>query len=92
MCDHMQFHSTSNIHVIVDDDFVVSEYRVDIKVHCVQCGLPFEFVGVPCGLSDIEPTTSYNRQELRVPIKASSDPVDNAKALLNQSIKKSSNE
>jgi hypothetical protein len=89
MCYHNNFHTTSTITRIVDDGFVVSEFRLDIKVHCVECGLPFEFVGPPCGISDIEPTTSYDRKELRMPIKASSDPVDNAKSILNQSIKNS---
>jgi hypothetical protein len=88
MCEHRNFQSYANIVRIVDNDFVTAELRVELRVQCVDCGLPFEFVGPPCGVSDIEPTVSYNRQELRVPIKATSDPVDNAKSILTQSLKK----
>ncbi len=40
----------------------------DIRIGCRDCGQPFEFFGLPFGLSFYRPTVSINHQQLRVPL------------------------
>lgn len=85
-CKHTRFYS----HVIVnrvmesDNSDVLVGYAADIVVRCDECGLPFEFMGLPMGYSPRKPMVSLDKTELRAPIKPSNDPVEQTKAILNE--------
>lgn len=46
----------------------VGAFHVDIKLWCRDCGMPFEWVGLPNGFSHYQPTVSIDGQEMRAPI------------------------
>ena len=51
------------------DDPTVVAYYAEIKVWCLACKKPFEFIGLPMGMSPGQPRTSVDGQEARMPIK-----------------------
>ena len=58
----------------------VKSYKADVKIHCAQCGLPFEFIGLPMGVSPNQPMCSIDAQQARMPIRPSERPEkDNTK-------------
>jgi len=57
---------------------------LDLTLRCSDCGLPFEFFGVPVGVSQETPMMSFNKQELRIPVRPTFDPVDQVNAMLGQ--------
>lgn len=57
-------------------------FVTDIKINCAECGHPFEFIGIPAGISNGAPRVSADRTELRAPIRPGSDPVESVKVLL----------
>ena len=63
---------------------VISGFRLDLIVKCKDCGLPFEFVGLPGGYSILSPTTNIDGTELRCPITPSTDPVEHAKTFISK--------
>lgn len=68
-CKHEQFQANANVFRLQEDDNrEPKSYAVDLRIHCAQCGLPFEFVGLPMGVSPNEPTVSIDCQEARIPI------------------------
>jgi hypothetical protein len=65
-CKHENFEARVEVNRIED----IGRFTADITIHCAECKLPFEFVGVDeCGLSYNHPTVNPSAQELRVPIK-----------------------
>jgi hypothetical protein len=65
-CEHKNFHANVMVNRIED----IGRFTADITIRCIDCNLPFEFVGVDeCGLSYEHPTVNPSAQELRVPIK-----------------------
>lgn len=46
MCQHKNFYANCDVNRIID----TGKFSVDIKIHCEDCGLPFSFMGLPCGL------------------------------------------
>lgn len=64
-----------------DPDLAVG-FVADIQVICADCGLPFEWIGLPMGVLNSEPATGLDRTELRAPIKPNTDPAAQVKALL----------
>lgn len=65
-----------------DDTEKITGYTTDIKVSCAECGLPFEWIGVPGGYSPAQPMVNFDATELRAPIKPSTDPVEHANVIL----------
>jgi len=85
MCEHKNFESNVVVSRILDaESTVVTNYMATLRIKCMDCGLPFEFIGFEGGFSFLRPMTNPFGQELRLPIKPSSDPVDNVNALLTQ--------
>lgn len=79
-CKHEQFYCTANVfrlHEEDDETKDVKSYSMDVKVHCVQCGTPFEFIGLPLGLSPHQPMASFDATEARMPIRPSNKPIEN---------------
>jgi hypothetical protein len=76
-CNHEQFYTHVVVSRLCEDGKpdVITGYHADIKIHCTQCGNPFEFLGVPGGFSPTFPTASIDGTELRQPIRPSNLPV-----------------
>jgi hypothetical protein len=68
-CEHLNFDVHANVARIEKDetDKTIVAYSVDLRLHCRDCGLPFEWVGLPLGFSHYQPTVSIDGQEMRVP-------------------------
>lgn len=71
MCEHKNFVANVNVHRLVSENkTTVVGINADITIKCSDCGQPFEFIGVPAGLSPFHPMVSADSTELRAPIKA----------------------
>lgn len=67
MCEHKNFTANVDVNRLIDSGAFIA----DIRIKCADCGEPFTFP-LPVGLSCSEVRTSWNEQELRVPLKPSS--------------------
>lgn len=47
----------------------ITEWRLDVEVHCLGCMMPFLFVGLPGGYSPTYPTVSVEETKARLVIK-----------------------
>lgn len=68
-CAHENFRCDAGIQrIAAKPDGVVSYYSAEIRVHCVDCGQKFEFVGLPLGCSPYRPTVSMDGLILSAPM------------------------
>ena len=68
-CEHKNFHCHAAVARISDvEGGPITQYCATIEIHCVDCKKPFEFVGLPCGLTPYRPTVGIDGLELRAPI------------------------
>jgi hypothetical protein len=82
-CKHEVFECNCRVaRITAGDNGPVNGYSVDVTVKCIQCGIPFSWVGVPGGYSPAQPMMSLDTYTLRAPIIPSPDPVEHAKILL----------
>jgi hypothetical protein len=82
-CLHEQFECHCDVtRLTAGEGGPINGYTADIRIKCIECGMPFEFVGVPGGYSHRQPMCSFDATKLRAPIRPSSDPVEHAKQLL----------
>ena len=51
-----------------DSDPEIIAFHADFKVQCRECGLPFEFVGLPLGFSHYRPTVAIDGTILHQPL------------------------
>lgn len=88
MCDHLNFQASVSVCRLPDDNdpCKVVGFAADIKINCFECGLPFQFVGLPAGVSitNSKPMVSLDGKEIRVPLKPSTDPVDQVATFINK--------
>lgn len=69
-CDHPVFESRVEVSRLTSSDGgPVTGYAADITIRCRACGLPFRFLGLPCGLSPEQLMVSVLGDELRAPIE-----------------------
>lgn len=68
-CEHKNFITSVGVNRLTDNDGNVISFSANIEIHCKDCMTPFEFIGLPYGLSPSYPTTDIERVELRQPIK-----------------------
>lgn len=72
MCEHTNFTASVSVARLSEEDGgVITGYSADLKICCADCGLPFQFIGVPNGYSPFEPKASIDNEELRLPITPS---------------------
>lgn len=64
-CKHESF--AADVEVCRDDKD--GKFAVDVRVTCIQCKLPFSFIGLPFGCDSTRPTSSVDGLELRAPIR-----------------------
>jgi hypothetical protein len=71
MCDHQNFHADVSIARLAADETgeKIVGFSADITVKCIDCGLPFEFLGLPMGYSPLQPMCSVDGTEARMPLK-----------------------
>lgn len=79
-CKHENFRVQANIARCQrnDDDPTIVVFYCELTVFCTDCNVPFEFIGLPMGLSPGQPMCSVDGQEARMPIKpvGESMPID----------------
>jgi hypothetical protein len=69
-CQHEVYKVLGQVCEIVDDEsHDVYAYRLEVSVHCVQCGMPFTFLGLPEGYNISEPMSNIDHTTARLPIK-----------------------
>lgn len=73
-CTHAEFTANAEVQRITDSGQIpiVVSYAADITVRCAHCGEPFAFVGLPGGVSPLQPTVSVGGCTLRAPIRPQS--------------------
>ena len=71
MCEHEDFLVNADITRCTrsEEDQTIVAYYCELKVTCKVCDKPFEFIGLPMGMSPGQPRCSVNGQEARMPIK-----------------------
>lgn len=70
VCEHNSFRAAVTVNRISDTNPM--RFATEISVVCAECGMAFEFIGLPCGLSSDFPTVNPTAQELRCPIRPKS--------------------
>lgn len=74
-CEHPEFSaSVEVVRLTVTEGAPVSGFTSNIHVSCSHCGEPFEWIGLPVGLSPRFPAASVDGQELRAPLRPVSAP------------------
>lgn len=70
-CEHKDFKAVVNVNRLTksETDSTVIAYSADVRINCIECGLPFEFIGVDAGMMPDKPMASVDAQELRAPIR-----------------------
>ena len=69
-CEHMNFSANCAVGRLVEENnSQVNAFVAEIKIHCIDCGLPFEWIGFTAGFRDDAPRVDTSAQELRAPIK-----------------------
>lgn len=83
-CKHENFAVRANVGRITKEGegTDVAAFLMELTVWCQECGLPFEFVGMPMvGLDFQHPMVNVDSTELRAPIKPKGVSMDRAKDL-----------
>ena len=66
-CAHMNFEAQVNVGRLMDGDSgPVTGYMADIHVKCAECGLPFQFLGLPMGVDTNGARVSVDGLEARI--------------------------
>ena len=70
-CAHPDFEAFVAVTRITEDNppYIVTGFCADIRIRCCECEVPFEFIGIECGMSNEHPMKSADGSELRAPIK-----------------------
>jgi len=70
-CKHLQFKAQCNVFRLTDSDDPekVTGYTMEVSVMCMECFRPFEFIGLPNGMSPSYPTVDVEGIEARMPIR-----------------------
>lgn len=68
-CQHVNFKVNAKVTRLTDTDGgPVTGFTTDITVNCMDCNMPFQWVGPDQGSSPNRPMVSFDRTELRAPI------------------------
>lgn len=70
-CQHLNFAAYVSVDRICKGDVTEkpSAFLCEVRVRCIECQIPFEFVGVNAGLLWDRPCCDASAQELRIPIQ-----------------------
>lgn len=64
MCEHQNFHVKAEVNRLED----TKQFNMDLTVTCSDCNLPFEFLGLACGLDLQGAMVSIDGQTARLAI------------------------
>lgn len=67
MCEHNVFTANVTVNRLEDS----GGFAADITIRCAECQVPFQFLGLPGGLTPDKPTASVDLTEARMPIAPS---------------------
>jgi hypothetical protein len=69
-CKHESFDATVKVIRLSDEPGgEAQDFMSEIRICCLDCRHPFEFIGVAAGLSGMLPMSSVDAQELRAPVR-----------------------
>lgn len=74
MCEHKDFEANVAINRLED----TGQFAADVRIRCTECNLPFQFIGLPCGLNAEGAAVSADATEARLAIV----PYDEANTIL----------
>jgi len=63
-CPHEVFKAEVDVNRLVD----TGRFQADVRIKCEQCGTPFRFIGLPCGLDLNGAATNPDATEARLSI------------------------
>lgn len=63
-CEHKEFAAQVAVNRIED----TGRFSADIRIQCVECGEPFRFLGLPCGVDPNGAAVSVDGTEARLAI------------------------
>ncbi len=61
-CDHPDFAARVEVTRLIDS----GRFTADVTIECAKCGLPFRFIGLPCGLDLNGAATNPDATEARL--------------------------
>ena len=61
-CEHKKFRIDGNMCFLTDS----SSFMLELKIFCSECDLPFQFLGLPCGLNMEGVTVDVDGLEARL--------------------------
>jgi hypothetical protein len=68
-CEHLRFNANVEVNRLQNEESgPIVGYQADVRVHCTDCGTPFQWIGLASGLMPGRPTVSMDMTELRAPI------------------------
>jgi hypothetical protein len=65
-CEHKTFSAQCAVARVED----IGRFVLEVKISCMGCGTPFQFIGIPPGLSYESPTVSVDGLEAHLPVCA----------------------
>ena len=63
-CAHENFRANVEVHRLID----TGRFTADVRIHCEDCGVPFEFLGLEPGSQPAAARVSVDGQEARLAI------------------------
>ena len=69
-CAHNVFDAQVSVIRLTDDGGTVTGYQAEVRIHCEECGTPFEFLGLPPGCDTQGAAVSIDGQEALLAIAA----------------------
>lgn len=68
-CKHEKFNAKVSVNRLNrEEGQTVDHYMADVSIQCVECGVPFEFIGLRTGVIMDGAATNVDRTELRAAI------------------------
>jgi len=64
MCEHKAFAANVAVNRLED----TGKFAADVTIRCRDCNLPFQFIGLPCGLNSEGAAVSVDGTEARLAI------------------------
>ncbi len=70
VCKHTEFRAAVTVHRLQDrEGGPITGYTSCTTINCMECGLPFRFVGLEAGFHFGVPRVSVDGTEMRAPIE-----------------------
>jgi hypothetical protein len=63
-CKHESFDCSVTVNRLED----IGRFTADVRIKCLQCGMPFRFIGLPAGVDLNGAAVSINGEEARMAI------------------------